>query len=117
LFFHIIDKNTNENIGGCGFHNWFAEHSRAEIGYHIINENFKQKGIMTEAVQAVINCGFNTMNLNRIEAFTSPKNIASLRIIEKNNFKKEGFLKEHYFVNNNLEDSIVFALLKNDYFK
>ncbi len=115
LFFHIIDKNTNQTIGGCGFHNWYAQHSRSEMGYHISSDDHKRKGFMTEAVKAVIDYGFNNMGLNRIEAIISPNNIASLKTIEKFNFKKEGYLKEHYFSNGVLEDSLIFGLLKSEY--
>jgi ribosomal-protein-alanine N-acetyltransferase len=52
------------------------------------DDNFKRKGLMTEAVDAIIDYGFTKMNLNRIEALVASYNVASLRIIEKNNFIK-----------------------------
>ncbi|ESU27601.1 acetyltransferase, ribosomal protein N-acetylase [Flavobacterium limnosediminis JC2902] len=112
--FQLIDKQTNAIIGACGFHTWFTEHNRAEIGYALFSESHKGKGIMTEALKAVIGYGFKTMNLNRIEALIGPNNEASLRLVQKLNFTKEGHLRKHYFKNGFAEDSVVFSLLREE---
>ena len=69
LSFHMLRKDTSELIGYDGYHNWFAEHQRSEIGYHIINEEDKRQGFMSEAIDTIIKYGFNEMKLNRIEAW------------------------------------------------
>ena len=115
LQFKLILKETNEVIGSCGFHNWYSLHSRAEFGYSLTKEEFKQKGYMSEAVKTIIDYGFTIMNLNRIEAFVGPTNIASLSIVNKLGFIQEGYLKQHYFKDGIIEDSIIFSLLKADY--
>jgi len=56
--FLITDKATNTIIGRCGIHNWNEEHRRAEIGYVMADELYKRKGLMTEALGAVIEYGF-----------------------------------------------------------
>lgn len=113
--FQLIDKQTNAIMGACGYHTWYTEHHRAEIGYALNNDIHKGKGIMSEALKAVIDYGFREMNLNRIEALIGPKNEASLRLVQKLNFTKEGHLRKHYFKNNNMEDSLVFSLLRDEY--
>ena len=70
---------------------------------------------MTEAMVSVIEYGFNAMNLERIEAFVSPNNTPSIKLLKRMKFKEEGFLKHHYFHNNKMEDSMIFALLKSEY--
>lgn len=115
LYFQLIDKTTGEVIGWCGFHTWYLDHSRAEIGYILTNDAYKGKGIMTEALAPIVAYGFNVMQLERIEAFVGPNNEASLKLVGKLNFVQEGHLKKHYFKDNKLEDSLVFALLKSDY--
>ncbi len=115
VLFHLIEKASNKNIGGCALHNWYAEHYRAELGYHILHDEDKRKGYMKEAVKAIVAYGFNHMNLNRIEALISPTNIASLKIVYSLNFVKEGLLRQHYSYDGKLDDSIVFSLLKEDY--
>jgi ribosomal-protein-alanine N-acetyltransferase len=57
------------------------------------------------------------MNLNRIEALVSPKNIPSLKLITNMGFSQEGILKEHYNVDGILEDSLLFGLLKKNFQK
>ena len=70
---------------------------------------------MSEAIVSIVNYGFNNMNLERIEAFVSPNNTHSIKLLKRMKFKKEGFLKHHYFHNSKMDDSIVFALLKFEY--
>lgn len=115
VYFQMIDKETNQIIGGCGFHNWFALHARSEMGYAFKLEEYKRKGLMTEAVQAIIDYGFNAMKLNRIEACISPNNEASLQLIRKFNFTQEGVLRKHFFHENEYGDSIIFGLLREEY--
>ncbi len=112
LYFQVIHKKTDKIIGWCGFHTWYLDHNRAEIGYGLFDDSFKGKGIMTEAMKPIIDYGFHKMNLHRIEAYIAPENVPSIKLVEKFGFTKEGVLKEHYFKNNVMEDSFVYALLK-----
>ena len=113
-YFQIIKKNSGTIIGGCGFHNWYPDHRRAELGYVITEEEFKGKRIMSEALEVVIDYGFNKLNLHRIEALVGTNNIPSLKLMGKFNFVKEGVLRQHYFVNNQFEDSVIFSKLHSD---
>lgn len=113
--FLLTDKATGTIIGRCGLHNWNPEHSRAEIGYAMEDEQYKRKGLMSEAVEAIIDHGFTKMELHRIEALVGTWNIPSLRLMEKNNFIKEGVLREHWLTNGKLEDSVVFSRLYPEY--
>lgn len=115
LYFQIIDRKTEKIIGWCGFHTWYLDHDRAEIGYGLFDERFRGKGIMTEALTPVIRYGFHKMNLNRIEAFISPKNTASVRLAQKFGFVQEGLLYAHYRKDGVMEDSAVFSLLQGNY--
>lgn len=117
VLFLLIEKITNNIIGRCGLHNWNLEHKRAEIGYNMADDNSKRKGLMTEAVSAVIDFGFIELKLHRIEAIVGNGNIPSLRIMAKYNFTKEGVMREHFFVGENYEDSFIFSKLQNEYFK
>ncbi len=116
LLFLLTEKTSNHIIGRCGIHNWNEDHRRAEIGYDISDENFKRKGFMTEAVEAILDYGFNALKLHRIEALVGSTNVASLKIIENNHFTREGLLRQHYFTGDTYEDSVVFSLLENEYF-
>jgi ribosomal-protein-alanine N-acetyltransferase len=115
LYFQLIDKLTGNIIGWCGYHTWYLEHSRAEIGYAITNDDYKNKGLMSEALSPIIGYGFEQMNLHRIEAFIGPANLASQKLVQKKGFQKEGVLREHYFKQGVTEDSIVYSLLNTQH--
>jgi ribosomal-protein-alanine N-acetyltransferase len=115
LHFKLILKETNEVIGGGGFHNWYLQHAKAELGYALTKEEHKRKGYMSEAVNRILEYGFNTMNLNRVEACIGPENMASISLIKKWGFTREGYLRQHYMRDGAMQDSIIFSLLKEEY--
>ena len=113
--FKLILKETNEVIGSCGYHNWYVGHRKAELGYVLIKDEHKRKGYMSEAVNTILDYGFNRMNLNRIEACIGPGNIASLHLIKKYGFTREGYLRQHFTRDGEIQDTIIFSLLKEEY--
>lgn len=117
LLFLLEDKASGKIIGRCGLHNWNMDHQRAEIGYSMEDEDFKQRGLMSEAVEAIIDYGFSKLKLNRIEALVASYNTPSLRLLEKNGFVQEGVLRNHYLVDGIFEDSVVFSRLQDEYFR
>lgn len=114
LYFHLIEKESGKIIGWCGYHTWYLDHDRAEIGYGLRTDTVKRKGYMSEAITAVLDYGFSQMNLHRIEAMASPSNDASIRVLEGNGFVREGLLKQHYFINDVYEDSAIYALIRKE---
>ncbi len=110
--FHILEPQSGKNIGWCGFHSWYIEHRRAEIGYGLRDTAHWGKGYMSEVLPFVLRYGFETLQLHRIEAFIGPENLASLRLVERLGFLKEGHLREHYFKHGRIEDSLVYGLIK-----
>lgn len=117
VFFHLIERASNAVIGSIAFHNWYPVHRRSEIGYAMGGESHKGKGFMSEAIGPVIAFGFEEMDLNRIEAFIHPQNVASLKLVERIGFRQEGWLHEHHCVDGAPGDSLVFGLLRKDYAK
>jgi len=115
--FQLIEKVSGKVIGDCGYHTWSKPHNRAEIGYALNNDMHKRKGYMTEAVKAVLHYGFNTMSLHRVEALTARENVASLKVLQNMGFTYEGTLRQHYNVNGEMEDSIMYSLLKHEFIK
>lgn len=113
--FLLTDKASNTIIGRCGIHNWNIEHRRAEIGYVMEDEQYKRKGLMTEALEAILEYGFRNLNLNRIEALVGAGNVPSLRLMEKFNFTKEGLLRQHAYASDKFEDSVMFSKLYHEH--
>ena len=115
LHFKLILIETDEVIGSCGYHNWYLDHKNAELGYALIKEEHKRKGYMGEAVSVILDYGFKVMGLNRIEACINPENIASLSLIKKFGFSREGYLRQHFIREGEIQDTIIFSLLKEEY--
>ena len=113
--FLLLEKTSGITIGSCGFHTWYTQHARAEIGYAITHDAYKEKGYMKEALKTILGYGFKKMGLHRVEAFIGPNNIASQTLVRGMGFQLEGRLREHYVKNGTAEDSLVFSLLKNEY--
>lgn len=113
--FIIIEKTRELIIGRIGYHTWKAVHERAEIGYGLYYEEVKNEGYMKEAMKIVLMYGFEQMNLNRVEAFASPSNTPSIKLIERYGFQPEGLLRQHYGRNGVREDSAVYGLLRSEY--
>ena len=97
-------------IGTICFWNIQKEHYRSEIGYALHPEK-QGKGIMQEAMNAVLEYGFKTMKLHSIEANVNPNNLSSIKILERNNFVREAYYKENYFYNGKFLDSAIYSLL------
>lgn len=110
-YFQLVLKETGRVIGSAGFHNWFPEHRRAEIGYVIDMDEHKNRGYMTETLAVLFPYGFEQLQLCRIEALVAPSNIPSLRLLQRFGFEQEGLLRKHYYYNGELQDSLLFALL------
>lgn len=115
ILFLLIDKSSEKIIGRCGIHNWNKENHRAEVGYVMHDESFKQKGLMSEAFRTIINYAFLGLKLNRLEALVGEHNEASLRLLMKNNFRQEGILRQHLYKNERYENSILYALLRSEF--
>lgn len=115
LLFLMTDRETGIIIGRCGFHNWNKDHKRAEIGYAMEDESFLRKGLMSEAVKAILQLGFQELELNRIEANVDIQNIPSIKILEKNNFRKEGILREHVYNSDHFSDSVLYSILRKEF--
>jgi ribosomal-protein-alanine N-acetyltransferase len=69
---------------------------------------------MTQAVRAIAPCAFGALNLHRIEAACLPHNVASIRLLEKVGFRREGLARGLVCINGAWQDHVVFALLTDD---
>ena len=110
----ITLKNSDGLIGYVGFWRLVKEHFRAEVGY-ALNVVHWNKGIMSEALNGIIKCGFEQMNLHSIEANVNPDNTKSIRLLKRLGFKQEAYFRENYHFNGKFLDSIIFSLLESDY--
>ncbi len=70
---------------------------------------------MHETLRAVLDYAFSVLDLHRIEADVDPRNTASVRILERLGFQREGYLRERWQVNGEVQDSLFYGLLRPDW--
>lgn len=107
-------KENKEVIGFINLHNIDENNLSAETTY-ILSPRFWNKGIMTEAVSAVLEFGFEGIGLNRISADFFSGNDYSEKVMLKNNMSYEGTFRERYYKHGKFYDSIQYAILKKDW--
>lgn len=112
----IIWKSTNEFLGTIGIHNYSPSMKRAEVGFELHPDHWR-KGILTEALNRVLEYCFVELGVYRIAAITFPANKASNGLLEKVGFKLEGTLRGYLYQHNQSNDAHVLSMLKPDWRK
>lgn len=110
----LIQKDTNKLIGCCGFFA-FDEWNKKCVIFYQINRLEWNKGYATEAIKQIVKFAFETIEVNRVEAFITPGNIGSEIVLKKNGFIREGIMREMEFYKGEFWDGIIMAMLKSDY--
>lgn len=82
----------------------------AQIGYWI-GEPHAGKGLMLDALRALIPFGFDTLRLHRLEAACMPENDRSVRLLEKAKFQREGLMRSYLKINGVWRDHFLYALI------
>jgi len=116
ILWALIEKSTGTFIGDFAFFNIDPKNDRAEIGYTLKPEFWKQ-GLMKEAMRSTFNFGFKDFNLHSLEANINPGNDNSRGILTSMGFQKEAYFRENYFYNGEYLDSEIYTLLKSDFEK
>ncbi|MCT8970342.1 GNAT family N-acetyltransferase [Microbaculum marinisediminis] len=83
------------------------------IGYWI-GEAFARQGYMSAAVGAIMPFVFDQLRLHRLEAACLPSNTASIRLLEKVGFTREGFARRYLRINGVWQDHLLYAMLSED---
>lgn len=107
-------RESNSVIGTTTLFNLNLDNGRAEIGYAMARAHWG-KGYMNEALRALVSHAFDVMNLRRLEADVDPRNGASIRTLERLGFQREGFLRERWHVNGEIQDAIFYGLLRREW--
>lgn len=112
--FFIFDAATDQLAGGVTLGSVRRGVTQtATLGYWM-GAPYAGRGIMTKAVATLLPMAFQSLSLNRLDAAVQPANIASIRVLEKNGFQKEGVARDYLKINGRWQDHILFGLLKRD---
>lgn len=114
IFWGISLKNNPDIIGFCKCEIEIPK-VRADFGYDLSPE-YWNICIMSEALIAILTVAFNSLDVNRIEATVSTKNKASIRVLEKLGFVKEGIMRERGYLNGSSHDMMMLSILKKEYY-
>ena len=85
----------------------------AILGYWM-GATYAGKGLMGAAVRAVVGFAFDTLHLNRIEAACLPNNEASIRLLEKVGFQREGYARKYLCIDGRWQDHLLYGLIRDD---
>lgn len=107
--FFIFRQSDNQLLGGLtvSYIRRGVTQSGA-LGYWM-GAAFAGKGYMTEAVRVIVPFALETLRLNRLEAACLPTNAASIRLLERNKFEREGYARKYLKINGSWQDHILFA--------
>ena len=102
-----------EFIGTIGYHTVDKNNYRAEIGYMIFPEQWG-KGLVSEALGALLDFGLDKLRLHSIEAKVNPENVQSINVLLKHGFVKEAYFRENYYFEGKFLDTAVYSLVRKE---
>ncbi len=114
IFWAVDDKAGMRMVGTCTLFHIDEQNRRAEVGYILNRSNWGQ-GMGSELLHRLISHAFEDMDLHRLEADTDPRNQASLALLTKFGFQREGELRQRWMVHGSWHDSTLLGLLRDEY--
>ena len=110
----VVRRDEDAVIGTCTLAGVDARNRRAEIGF-ILRRDHWGRGYMLEATRTLLRFAFEQLALHRVEADVDPRNDASIRLIERLGFQREGHLRERWLVGEEINDTIMYGLLQREW--
>lgn len=107
-------RDHSELVGDCGIHVLESDPRIAEIGITIAPD-FQCNGYASEALNAVFNILFVQLGKHRVVASVDPRNLASMRLMERIGLRKEAHFLQSIWFKNSWADDVVFALLGSEW--
>jgi ribosomal-protein-alanine N-acetyltransferase len=110
----VADLEHDRIVGHATLLGWAPQHRRAELGYSV-RKDLWGKGLGTDAAATLVGYAFEHLGLRRLEADVDPRNVSSLRVLEKLGFLREGYLRERWELGGEVQDGIFFGLLRREW--
>ena len=112
--FAITLSEGGQLVGSVGIRRKPENDWEADIGYELAPEHWR-RGYATEAARAIVSFGFRELKVHRISSWCIAENTASVRVAERLGFKLEGRLRENDYFKDRWWDSLLYALLENEW--
>jgi RimJ/RimL family protein N-acetyltransferase len=106
--------HDDQLIGTCGFNEWSQVHRWAELAYDLAPAHWG-KGLMRQAVAAVLQWTYGQDLVNRVHAFVRVDNRRSERLLERSGFVREGCLRSYRVCRGDPHDFSIYSLLRADW--
>ena len=113
--FAIVTMEKDEMIGTISLERINYINRVATLGIFIGNEDWRGKGIGTEAIKLILDYGFNYLNLNNIRLTVLEFNVGAIACYKKCGFKEMGKVRQSYYVNGKYYDKILMDILKEEF--
>lgn len=112
----LICRNEDKTVvGAINLSQIFRKtFQNAYLGYYI-GEKFAGRGFMSEAIRLILRYAFKDLKLHRIEANIQPHNSASIAVVRKNGFSKEGFSPKYLKIGGRWRDHERWAIIKENW--
>jgi ribosomal-protein-alanine N-acetyltransferase len=112
--FFIFAESDDDLLGGLTLSNVRRGITQAAAVGYWLGLPYIGHGYMAEAVRAIIPFAFDELRLHRLEAACLPHNHASMRVLERNGFQREGLARRYLKIDGKWQDHLLFALLSDD---
>ncbi|MGW2630701.1 GNAT family N-acetyltransferase [Streptomyces chattanoogensis] len=110
----VVLHETGRLIGDVTFVLTSTEHRQGGIGY-VFHPEHSGHGYATEAGRALLQLGFDDLQLHRIQAELDGRNTASARLLERLGMRREGHLRENEFLDGEWADEVIYAMLAREW--
>ncbi len=112
--FFVVRSGDRALLGGVTLSNVRRGVTQAAAVGYWIGQPFARQGYTSEALGAVLRHAFDDLGLNRVEAACMPCNRASIGVLERAGFWREGLARRYLCINGSFEDHLLFGRLRND---
>jgi len=118
IYVLVKENDFSKPLGKITLFDLNVRNHCAEFGYYLPFDN-RGKGFGSAMLYKFIQTSFNdgVLNLNKLYATTSSNNYLSVKLLEKYGFELEGRLREHYWINENKYDQLIYSILRKEWTK
>ena len=115
--FIVFDKRTNQYAGSTRFYDFQEHHQTTQLGYTWYGKDFQGTGLNKNCKFLMLQFAFEALDLERVEFRADAKNERSIAAMKSIGCKEEGILRSNCASPSGRRDSIVFSILKSEWFQ
>ncbi|MEA1979509.1 MAG: GNAT family protein [candidate division Zixibacteria bacterium] len=108
--FAIVSKEEKALVGKISYFNFNPLNRSAELGL-LIDPDKQKNGYATDALKILIKFLFHSFGLNKVYAQTSAENKGAVKLLESLNFNQDGILRDHYFIDGEFQNGLIYSFM------